>query len=50
MQFHADDAVLLDEFAALFRGCLGKGRSVAAIITSHIEAVWSRGYSRKALT
>jgi hypothetical protein len=34
VQFYADDAVLLDELAALFRGSLGEGRSVAAIITS----------------
>lgn len=34
VQFYTDDAVLLDELAALFRGSLGEGRSVAAIMTS----------------
>lgn len=34
VQFYTDDAVLLDELAALFRGSLGEGRSVAAIIKS----------------
>ena len=34
VQFYTDDAVLLDELAALFRGSLGEGRSVAATMTS----------------
>lgn len=34
VQFYAHDAVLLDELAALFRGSLGEGRSVAAVMTS----------------
>jgi len=34
VQFYVDDGVLLDELAALFRGSLGKGQSVAAIMTS----------------
>lgn len=34
LQFYTDDAVLLDELAVLFRGSLGEGRSVAAIMTS----------------
>lgn len=34
VQFYTDHAVLLDELAALFRGSLGEGRSVAAIMTS----------------
>ena len=34
VQFYVDDDVLLDEPAALFRGSLGKGQSVAAIMTS----------------
>jgi hypothetical protein len=34
VQFYTDDAVLLDELAALFRGSLGEGRAVAAIMTS----------------
>jgi len=34
VQFYTDDAVLLDELAALFRGSLGEGQSVAAIMTS----------------
>jgi CheY-like chemotaxis protein len=34
VQFYTDDAVLLDELAALFRGSLDEGRSVAAIMTS----------------
>jgi len=43
VQFYADDAVLLDELGALFRGSLGKGRSVAAIITSsHKSGLESR--------
>lgn len=33
VQFYADDAVLLDGLAALFRDSLGEGRSVAAIMT-----------------
>ena len=31
MHFYTDDAVLLDELAALFRGSLGGGGSVGAI-------------------
>jgi DNA-binding NarL/FixJ family response regulator len=43
VQFHTDDAVLLDELAALFRGSLGRGCSVAAIITSsHRNGLESR--------
>lgn len=34
VHFYTDDAVLLDELAALFRGSLGEGQSVAAIMTS----------------
>ena len=34
VQFYTDDAVLLHELSALFRGSLGQGRSVAAIVTS----------------
>ena len=34
VQFYVDDDVLLDELAVLFRGALGKGQSVAAIMTS----------------
>jgi DNA-binding NarL/FixJ family response regulator len=34
VQFYADDAVLLDGFAALFSGSLAEGQSVAAIVTS----------------
>lgn len=34
VQFYTDDAALLDELAGLFRGSLGEGRSVAAIMTS----------------
>jgi len=32
--FYTDDGVLLDELAALFRAALGKGQSVATIMTS----------------
>jgi MEDS: MEthanogen/methylotroph, DcmR Sensory domain len=34
VQFYTDDTVLLDELAALFRGSLGDGQSVATIMTS----------------
>ena len=34
VQFYTDHAALLDELAALFRGSLGEGQSVAAIMTS----------------
>ena len=34
VQFYMDDSVLLDELASLFQGSLGKGHSVAAIMTS----------------
>lgn len=34
VQFYSDDAALLDELAALFRGSLCDGRSVAAVMTS----------------
>jgi DNA-binding NarL/FixJ family response regulator len=43
VQFYTDDAVLLDELSALFRGSLGEGRSVAAIMTSsHRSGLESR--------
>jgi len=34
VQFYVDDAVLLDELAALFKSSLGEGRSVASVMTS----------------
>ena len=34
VQFYMEDVVLLDELASLFQGCLGEGRSVAAVMTS----------------
>jgi len=34
VQFYTDDAVLLGELGALFRGSLGEGQSVALIMTS----------------
>ena len=43
VHFYTDDAVLLDELAALFRGSLGEGQSIAAIMTSsHRSGLESR--------
>ena len=46
VQFYTDDAVLLDGLAALFRGSLGEGRSVAAIMTSSHQS----GLEKRLLT